>query len=83
MQGLGGVQAFTGSAAAEWGLFDTSHLDASGQQGTMGLGNASYGLNTAGVRAPIGTSSAFAAAGLGSFDTSGLSGSDRYYVARR
>jgi hypothetical protein len=86
MQGLAGVQNFTGGAGAEWGLFDTSHLtDASGQQATMALNNTNYGINTATVRAPSNNNSAFAAAaGLATYDASSLGGSDRYYgVARR
>lgn len=85
MQTFGGNTAAT---AAEWGLFDAAgHLDASGHQGAaMGLTNAAnYGMNTAGVRgSPASTGSAFAPGGLGTFDTSGLPGSDRYYgITRR
>ncbi|KAK4130398.1 hypothetical protein BT67DRAFT_391010 [Trichocladium antarcticum] len=89
MQGLAGVQPFTGEPGTGWGLFDTSHLtDASGQQATMGLGNANYGINAATVRAPSNNNnSAFAAAaaaGLATFDASGLGSNDRYYgVGRR
>ena len=79
MQGLAGVHTFTGSTTTEWGLFDTAHLDASGQHGPMGLGNANYTLNTAGVRAPSTTASAFAATGLATFDNPGLGNGDRYY----
>ncbi len=78
------MQAFTGNAAADWGLFDTSHLDTSGQQGTMGLGNTGYGIGTAGVRAPANAGSAFAATSLTAFDTSSLGPGERYYgVGRR
>jgi hypothetical protein len=84
MQGLTNVQAFTGNAAADWSLFDTSHLDTSGQQGAMGLSNASYGLGAAGVRASSNAGPAFAATGLAAFDASGLGSSERYYgVGRR
>lgn len=84
MQGLANVQAFTGNAAADWGLFDTSHLDTSGQQGAIGMNGANYGIGTASVRAPSNAGPAFAATGLTTFDTSGLGSGDRYYgVGRR
>jgi hypothetical protein len=85
MQGLANVQAFTGNAAADWSLFDTSHLDTSGQQGAMALSNPNYGISAAGGRASSNnTGSAFAATSLTTFDTSGLGSSERYYgVGRR
>jgi hypothetical protein len=85
MQGLAGVQAYTGNtAAAEWSLFDTSHLDASGQQGGMGSSNSNYGMSAPTVRASSNSGSGFAATGLTSFDTSNLGGGDRFYgIGRR
>jgi hypothetical protein len=84
MQGLANVQAFAGNAAADWSLFDTGHLDTSGQQGAMGLSNSSYGISAAGGRASSNTGSAFAATGLTTFDASSLGSSERYYgVGRR
>ncbi|KAK4044590.1 hypothetical protein C8A01DRAFT_12047 [Parachaetomium inaequale] len=84
MQGLTNVQAFTGNAAADWGLFDASHLDTSAQQGTMGLSNTNYGLGAASVRTSSNAGPAFAATGLATFDASGLGSSERYYgVGRR
>jgi hypothetical protein len=84
MQGLANVQAFTGHAAADWSLFDTSHLDTSGQQGAMGLSNPNYGISAASGRASSNTGSAFAATSLTTFDTSSLGGGERYYgVGRR
>ncbi|KAH6845168.1 hypothetical protein B0I37DRAFT_178052 [Chaetomium sp. MPI-CAGE-AT-0009] len=86
MQSLANVQAFGGNAAAaDWGLFDASHLDTAGQQGTMALGGANYGINAGSVRAPSNTgAAAFTANGLATFDASGLGSNDRYYgVGRR
>ncbi|KAK4235783.1 hypothetical protein C8A03DRAFT_17514 [Achaetomium macrosporum] len=84
MQGLAGVQPFPGNTAAEWSLFDTPHLDASGQQGGMGSSNANYGMSAASVRASSNSGSGFAATGLTSFDTSSLGGGDRFYgIGRR
>ena len=84
MQSLANVQAFTGNAASDWGLFDASHLDAAGQQGAMALNSTNYGLGTPGVRTPSNGGAAFAATGLATFDASSLGGGDRYYgVGRR
>jgi hypothetical protein len=84
MQGLANVQAFTGNAASDWGLFDASHLDAAGQQGTMGLNSTNYSLGAPSVRTASNGGANFAAAGLATFDASSLGGGDRYYgVGRR
>ncbi|KAK3906823.1 hypothetical protein C8A05DRAFT_11443, partial [Staphylotrichum tortipilum] len=84
MQGLANVQAFAGNAASDWGLFDASHLDAAGQQGTMALNSTNYSLGTASVRAPSNAGATFAATGLTTFDASSLGAGDRYYgVGRR
>ncbi|KAK4161950.1 hypothetical protein QBC43DRAFT_88966 [Cladorrhinum sp. PSN259] len=83
MQGISGtMQTFTGSTGADW-MFDPGHLDTSGQQAAMGLGNTSYGLGTTSVRTPNNAGSAFNT-GLANFDASSLGGNDRYYnVGRR
>ncbi|AEO54203.1 hypothetical protein MYCTH_42822 [Thermothelomyces thermophilus ATCC 42464] len=84
VQDLTNTQGFAGNASSDWGLFDAGHLDTTGQQGTMGLNNPSYGISTASVRASSNPGSAFAATGLSSFDTSGLGSNERYYgVGRR
>ncbi|KAK3301188.1 uncharacterized protein B0H64DRAFT_32928 [Chaetomium fimeti] len=85
MQSLANVQAFGGNAAADWGLFDASHLETAGQQGTMALGSAGYGINAGSVRAPTNTgAAAFATNGLATFDASSLGSNERYYgVGRR
>jgi hypothetical protein len=84
MQGLTNIQAFTGNAAADWSLFDTTHLDTSGQQGAMGgLSSASYGIGAASMRASSSSGSAFANTGLATFDASGLGNSERYYGGGR
>ncbi|KAK4229492.1 hypothetical protein QBC38DRAFT_359226 [Podospora fimiseda] len=84
MQGISStMQSFPGSAASDWGLFDASHLDTSGQQAAIGLSNPSYGLGTTNVRAPNNAGAAYAA-GLASFDATALGGNNRYYnVGRR
>ncbi|KAK3984291.1 hypothetical protein QBC44DRAFT_18297 [Cladorrhinum sp. PSN332] len=84
MQGISStMQAFAGSTGTDWGLFDASQLDTSGQQAAMGLSNPSYGLGTTNVRASNNAGAAFTA-GLANFDGSGLGGNDRYYnVGRR
>ncbi|AEO65802.1 uncharacterized protein THITE_133081 [Thermothielavioides terrestris NRRL 8126] len=84
MPGLASVQAFAGSTASDWGLFDSSPLDAAGQQGAMGMSNANYGIGAASVRASSNGDPGFSAASLTTFDTSGLGGADRFYgVGRR
>ncbi len=84
MQSLANVQAFTGNAASDWGLFDASHLDAAGQQGTMALNSTNYSLGAPSVRTPSNGGAAFATTGLATFDATSLGGGDRYYgVGRR
>jgi hypothetical protein len=84
MPGLASVQAFAGSTASDWGLFDSSPLDPAGQQGAMGMSNANYGIGAASVRASSNGDPGFSAASLTTFDTSGLGGADRFYgVGRR
>jgi hypothetical protein len=84
VQGLTNVQAFGGNAAADWGLFDPGHLNASGQQEGMGLSNTAYGIGAAGPRASSNNGPAFAATGLAAFDASAMGGGERYYdVGRR
>ncbi|KAH6649942.1 hypothetical protein F5144DRAFT_480067 [Chaetomium tenue] len=91
MQSLANVQSFSGNAAAaaaaDWNLFDASHLDTTaGQQGAMAaLGNAGYGINAGGgagagsgggggVRAPASNTgaAAAAAAAAAAFASTGL-----------
>ncbi|KAK4197731.1 hypothetical protein QBC40DRAFT_100488 [Triangularia verruculosa] len=76
VQGMpGSMQAFSGgNTGSGWDLFDTGHMDASGQQSALGLTNT-YGINATNVRTSN-SNSTFNATGLGNFD--GLSGTDRY-----
>lgn len=78
----GSMQAFSGNTGGSWELFDTGHIDASGQPSSLGLTNT-YGINTTNARTS-GNSSTFGAAGLGTYDTSGLPYNERYHgVGRR
>ncbi|KAK4180433.1 hypothetical protein QBC36DRAFT_30985 [Triangularia setosa] len=78
----GSMQAFSGNTGGSWDLFDTGHIDATGQQSALGLTNT-YGINAANVRTSS-NSSTFGATGLGNYDASGLPGNDRFYgVGRR
>ncbi|KAK4659712.1 hypothetical protein QC762_112770 [Podospora pseudocomata] len=83
VQGMSGsMQAFSGNTGGSWELFDTGHIDASGQPSSLGLTNT-YGINTTNARTS-GNSSTFGAAGLGTYDTSGLPYNERYHgVGRR
>ncbi|KAL2154132.1 hypothetical protein VTH82DRAFT_2808 [Thermothelomyces myriococcoides] len=84
VQDLTTTQGFAGNAASDWGLFDASHLDTAGQQGTMGLNNPSYGISTTSAGASSNSGSTFATTSLSTFDTSGSGSNERYYgVGRR
>ncbi|KAK0729431.1 hypothetical protein B0T21DRAFT_292466 [Apiosordaria backusii] len=69
------MQAFSGNTGSSWDLFDTSHMDTSGQQSALGLANPNYGINAR----TSSNSATFGAGGLGNYDTSGLP----YGVGRR
>ncbi|KAK4188333.1 hypothetical protein QBC35DRAFT_205134 [Podospora australis] len=84
MQGMAGtMQTFPGNTTTSWDMFDTGHLDASGHQAALALSNANYGMNATTIRTPNNNSSAFTATSLASFDTSGLSGNDRFFGVQR
>ena len=79
IQTMTGVQAFSGNNT-DWGLFDANGLDSSGGQGALGLTGANYGVAPANVRASSNPGAAgFTTNNMAAFDTSGLSGNDRFF----
>ncbi|KAK3394855.1 hypothetical protein B0H63DRAFT_60239 [Podospora didyma] len=84
MQNLTGVQPYSSTTPTDWHLFDTSNLDTSGSQGTLGLSNTGYPISSANGRAAANPGTSYATGTLANFNTSGLGGSgDRYYGAGR
>lgn len=79
MQGMG---SFSGSTTTDWGLFDTSGMDSSGNQGALGMNNAGYGVGQTNARAQSNAGTGFSTGGLPNFDTSGLGGNERYLQRR-
>ncbi|KAK0618613.1 hypothetical protein B0T17DRAFT_510132 [Bombardia bombarda] len=84
MHAITGVQSFTGSASADWGLFDTHNLETTGSQASLGLNNTGYGsMSAANVRGPSNAGAPFTTTSLANFDPATLGGSERYYSVER